>query len=83
MVKGPQVRSCDHPGDGLTVEVLSTQEAAAFLRRSPASIRNMVLRRQIPYRKPGGRLIFVKEELVEWIRSSPGVSIEEVRKEVV
>ncbi len=56
---------------------LSTREAADYLRRTPASIRNLVLRRQIPFRKVGGRLLFIKEELDKWVQESEGTSVEE------
>jgi excisionase family DNA binding protein len=63
------------------VIILSTTEAADLLRRSPAAVRNLVMRRAIPYRKPGGRLVFLKEELERWIRESPGVKIDDLRDE--
>ena len=59
---------------------LNTTEAATFLRRSPAAVRNLVLRRMIPFRKCGGRLVFIREELERWIRESPGVRIEDLEK---
>ena len=60
---------------------LDTREAASLLRRSPAAIRNMVLRQVIPYRKAGGRLLFIEEELVAWVRQSPGVSVDDLKQE--
>lgn len=59
-------------------EFLSTTEAADLLKRSPAAVRNLVMRRLIPYRKPGGRLVFIKDELEQWVKRAPGVSIEEL-----
>lgn len=59
---------------------LNTTEAADFLRKSQAAIRNLVMRRMIPHRKCGGRLLFIKEELELWIRESPGVRIEDLEK---
>ena len=49
--------------------------------RSPGAIRNLVLRRAIPFRKPSGRLLFDRDEIDRWIKSSAGVSLEELRKE--
>ena len=57
----------------------STEEVAEYLRRTPGAVRNLVLRRKIPFRKPGGRLLFIKEEIDGWVRSGKGVSLEEIR----
>lgn len=62
-------------------ELLSTTEAADLLRRSPAAIRNLVMRKAIPFRKPGGRLIFLKAELLEWVLRSDGVSLDDLKEE--
>ena len=58
---------------------MDTDEAAAFIKRTPKAIRNLVARRKIPFRKPGGRLVFLREELEQWIQSAPGITIEQVR----
>ena len=50
-----------------------------FLRRSPGAIRNLVLRRRIPYRKLAGRLVFLYDEIVEWIEKAPGVRLKDLR----
>ena len=60
---------------------LSTQEAADLLRRSPAALRNLVMRQAIPFRKTGGKLLFIREELEQWIRESPGTTIDDLKKE--
>lgn len=59
---------------------LNTTEAADFLRKSPAAVRNLVMRRMIPFRKVGGRLLFIKEELEKWILRCPGVRIEDLEE---
>lgn len=46
--------------------------------RSHGAIRNLVLRRKIPFRKVEGRLFFLKSEIDEWIKNSPGVSLVEI-----
>ena len=63
------------------MECLNTKEAGDLLRRSPAAIRNMVLRRSIPFRKVSGRLVFLREELEEMVRRSRGVSITDLEAE--
>lgn len=61
--------------------LLNSKETATFLRRSEASIRNLVLRRAIPYRKAGGRLVFLQEELERWVQVSPGKTLAEILEE--
>ncbi len=63
------------------MEFLNSKEAGEMIRRSPAAVRNLVLRRRIPYRKNGGRLIFIRSELEKWVRDSPGVSLDEIQDE--
>ena len=58
--------------------ILDTKGAAELLNRSPGAIRNLVMRRAIPYRKAGGRLVFFKHEIELWIDSSPGVRLNEI-----
>jgi hypothetical protein len=60
---------------------LTVPQLAEYIQRSPGSIRNLVLRRKIPFRKPCGRLIFDKNEIDSWVRESPGVSLEEITDE--
>ena len=66
-----------------TEEYLTTKEVAEFIGRSPGAIRNMVMRRSIPYRKPKrcGRLVFVKSEIVKWIESGPGLRVGDLQSE--
>ena len=60
---------------------LDTKQVAEWLNRSPGAIRNLVLRRAIPFRKPGGRLVFLREEIEAWIDRSPGITLTELDKE--
>ena len=61
-------------------EFLNTKQAGQFIQRSPAAVRNLVLRRRIPFRKPGGRLMFIRSELVQWIKESPGLPLQDIEK---
>ncbi len=62
-------------------ELLTSAEVAVLLRRkTPAAIRNMVLRRQIPYRKIGGKLLFLRREIMEMVERAPGMTVQEWRK---
>ena len=45
------------------------------------AVRNLVARKKIPYRKPGGRLIFIWAEIKDWIDDSPGIKIKELNRE--
>ena len=60
-------------------EFLNKKEAGEFLDRSPAAIGNLVMRRKIPFRKPAGRLVFLRSELEQWVKDSPGVRLAEIQ----
>lgn len=62
------------------MEPLNTQGASRFIKRSPAAVRNLVLRKLIPHRKIAGRLCFIREELEIWIERSPGVSLDDLEE---
>jgi excisionase family DNA binding protein len=64
-------------------EYLTTTEAAEFIGRTPSAIRNLVMRRMVPFRKPGGRLMFLRSELIDWIESAPGLSLDEIDEAVI
>ena len=60
---------------------MGIQEAAAFLGRSESALRSLVFRRLIPYRKVGGRLTFIRNELTSWVdQRCPGLRPEEIRE---
>ena len=60
---------------------LNTKQVADLLNRSSGAVRNLVLRRAIPFRKVGGRLVFLREEVETWINQSPGMTLSEFEKE--
>lgn len=60
--------------------IWNTSEVAKFLGRSPGAVRNLVLRRAIPFRKVAGRLVFRPSEIECWIEKSPGVRLEELNQ---
>ena len=62
------------------MNLLNVDELAGYLKRSPSSIRNLVMRRQIPFKKVAGRLIFLKEEIDKWVYDAPGITLEEMGK---
>ena len=57
----------------------TTNDVAELMGRSPAAIRNLVMRRRIPYRKVAGRLVFILSEIEEWIDKSDGITPENLR----
>jgi len=64
----------------LEAKYLTVNELSIYIKRSQGAIRNLVLRRVIPFRKPAGRLLFDKTEIDKWIQQSEGVSFEELIK---
>lgn len=60
------------------MEILTIEEAAIKLKRTPRSIRALILRRAIPFRKAGGRILFIEEELDRWVLASPGKTLEDL-----
>jgi hypothetical protein len=60
----------------VTRDSFTTKELASYIDKSSDAIRNMVLRRQVPFRKLNGRLIFFKTEIDMWAEKSPGVRAE-------
>lgn len=67
------------PGFVATKERMSTKDAGAYLDRSPGAIRNLVNRRAIPFRKVGGRLLFLRSEIDRWIDQAPGIRPEDLQ----
>ena len=62
-------------------EYLTTEGLVIYIHRSKGAIRNLVLRRKIPFRKPAGRLLFEKSEIDRWIRQADGISLEEIQEQ--
>lgn len=61
-------------------EIMNTEEVGEFLGRTPGAIRNMTMRKVIPFRKASGRLVFFRREIVAWIDQSPGVHLEDLEE---
>lgn len=61
-------------------ELLTVQNATAFLRISPSTLYQLTSRHEIPFMKRGKRLYFNKEELRKWVeegRSKPASALEQ------
>jgi hypothetical protein len=49
---------------------LDVEGAAGFIASTPAAIRSLVQRGEVPFHKaPNGRLLFDRDELEQWVRS--------------
>ena len=59
-------------------DYLNCIECAELIGRSTGAIRNLVLRRAIPFRKPAGRLLFLRHEIERWVENAPGVRAEDL-----
>ncbi|HUE73203.1 MAG TPA: helix-turn-helix domain-containing protein [Pirellulaceae bacterium] len=55
-----------------TADVLTLEEAAAFLRVSPQAIEELADGRRLPARRVAGHWRFLKSALEDWLRSSTG-----------
>lgn len=63
------------------MDVLSVKDTATFINRTESAVRKLCLRRAIPFRKPAGRLIFIRSELERWIENAPGVGLGDIENE--
>jgi excisionase family DNA binding protein len=60
-------------------EFLTLKEAAAFLKRSPGTLYNLVHKKAIRHYKPGGKsLLFKRSELQEWVEGGAVATDEEI-----
>lgn len=64
-----------------TDELLTVQQAAAFLKLAVATIYAMVQRKELPVCKRGGRLYFSKAELIEYVKSGRKKTAAEITAE--
>jgi predicted DNA-binding transcriptional regulator AlpA len=55
-------------------EYLSTNEVSEKIGRTPGAVRNLVYRKRIPYRKPAGKLVFLRKEIEQWIENTNGLN---------
>ena len=51
-----------------TEEILTTKEAAHFLKISTLTLRKMIREDKFPAHKIGRKWIFIKSELLEWVK---------------
>ena len=58
---------------------LGVPEAAQFYGGTVKQTRGLIERQMIPFRRLGGRIIFLRSELEEWLATLPGVTLDEAR----
>ena len=63
----------------MSEKLLSVEDAAAMLGRTPHVVYRLVARRKIPYRKDGRRVLFIERELRAFIEALPGVTLEDLQ----
>lgn len=64
-------------------DYINVNELSKLLGESPQTIYNRVHQKQIPYYKPGGKVLLFKiSEIEEWIKSGRHSSIEEIRQNI-
>jgi hypothetical protein len=67
--------TADRPGS--SEEVFDVSGAAAFTGETDKAIRARVARRSIPFRRWGGRIVFLRSELSEFLQALEGCKVQE------
>lgn len=62
-------------------QLLNMREAAAFLNLKPYTIYGMVSRGEIPVNKKGKKLMFLRSELLDWVKSGRRKTSSEIEAE--
>ena len=63
--KHPDLKESEEPDSGLGL--MDIKQAAEALRMSPATLRNWVSTRKVPFIKMEGRVLFDREDLKKWL----------------
>lgn len=58
-----QITATTEPG------YITLQQAAEYVKLKSSTLYNMVHKTEIPFHKSGKRVLFIKSELAEWIKS--------------
>ena len=66
--------------DGALLDVAAT---AALLGMTERAVRARVARHVLPFRKLGGKIVFVRSELETFIAMLPGVTLDEAQANLV
>lgn len=57
------------------VEVLTIEEASAFLRVSPDAVMRLVVQQELPGRQIEGQWRFLRSALADWLRERSGKAV--------
>ena len=63
-------------------ELLDVQRAAAFIGVTDRTVYARVERRLLPFRRLNGRVVFLRDELGEFLRSLPGCDLDEAKANI-
>ena len=66
-----------------TEQLLNVKEAAAFLNLTPYTLYGLVSRGEIPVNKKGKKLMFLRSELIGWVKSGRKKTSSEIEAEAV
>lgn len=61
-------------------ELLDVSAAATFLGSSEKVVRARVARRLLPFRRFGGRIVFLRKDMEAFIADLPGCTLEEAQQ---
>jgi len=50
-------------------EILTKKETAEFLKISMSHLSNLMKRKEVPYSKMNKKVLFLKEDLIKWVKS--------------
>ena len=64
----------------LTGALLDVSAAAEFLGMSEKTVRSRASNHLLPYRRFGGRIVFLQREIAEFLPSLPGCGLDEARE---
>lgn len=72
------------PGQGVGPRVinglaLDVRTAAVFVGITEKSLRGMISRRLVPFKKLNGRIVLMRAELSAWLQGLDGCSLDEAR----
>jgi excisionase family DNA binding protein len=63
------------------MDILNVKETARYLRCSQSKVYDMVKRNVIPYAKIEGRIVFVRTDILKWIKTlRAGITIDDETK---
>ena len=76
----PQARGSRPAHARFNGELLDVRTAAALIGMTEKLIRSRVERRRIPFRRLGGRIVFLRDELTAYEQALPGCGLDEALK---